>query len=90
MLKTIHFTVRGRVQGVGFRYSTLDKATGLGLTGWVRNMANGNVEGVAQGREQSLEIFRKWLKQGPSCARVSRVETELIEREAIPNFQITR
>lgn len=86
----MHFTVSGRVQGVGFRYRTCDKASALDLTGWVRNMANGNVEGVAQGREQNLEIFRKWLKHGPPNARVSRVETEFIEREAIPNFQITR
>ena len=86
----MHFTVRGRVQGVGFRYSTRDKANTLDLTGWVRNMANGNVEGIAQGSKQNLEEFREWLKQGPVYARVSDVESEFIEREPIPDFQITR
>jgi len=73
-MEAINAIVRGRVQGVGFRYSTQKKAEQLQLRGWVRNLSNGNVEVVAEGEKDSLEDFLTWLKSGPSGARVVDVE----------------
>ena len=68
--------IRGRVQGVGFRYFLLGRATGLGLKGWVRNNDNGTVELVAEGPRVELEILMRAAEEGPRMARVERVETE--------------
>ena len=60
--------VRGRVQGVGFRWATRDRASALGLRGSVRNLADGGVEVIACGPDASRERLREWLRQGPSLA----------------------
>ncbi len=90
MLKTIQFTVSGRVQGVGFRYSVQRKAFDLGLTGWVRNRAGGDVEGVAQGDDGKLDELKEWLWVGPRHATVRQVNSHIIRREQIDNFHITQ
>ncbi len=90
MLKTMTFIVSGRVQGVGFRYGARNQAVALGLTGWVRNRANGEVEGIVQGRADKLSEFASWLWDGPEFARVSAVKCENIQRESIADFQITQ
>ncbi|MDR0998068.1 MAG: acylphosphatase [Treponema sp.] len=66
--------VEGRVQGVGFRYSCYAEARRLGLSGWVRNTPEGDVEVWAEGSPETLEKFFAWLRQGPSGARVDRVQ----------------
>lgn len=68
------FVVQGRVQGVGFRWSTQEEARRLGLVGWVKNEDDGSVSGLAQGPEESLTAFRRWLARGPSGALVDRVK----------------
>jgi len=69
--------VHGRVQGVGFRYSTQQEAQRLGLTGYARNMDDGSVEVVACGESGKVEQLLVWLKAGgPRSARVERVLTE--------------
>ena len=68
------FMVRGRVQGVGFRYSAAHRAWELGLTGWVRNLPDGAVEVKAQGPKGKVETFLDYLGAGPPAARVSKVE----------------
>lgn len=69
--------VHGRVQGVGFRYSTQHEAQRLGLTGYARNMDDGSVEVVACGESGKVEQLLAWLKAGgPRSARVERVLTE--------------
>jgi acylphosphatase len=68
--------VRGRVQGVGFRYSAWREASRLGLTGWVRNTPGGDVELWAEGPHENLAAFLQWLRQGPSRARVDAVDVE--------------
>ena len=65
--------VFGRVQGVGFRYSTVHAAARYGVTGWVRNRLDGSVEVFAQGPPAPLEFFRAWLCEGPRSARVDTV-----------------
>lgn len=69
--------VHGRVQGVGFRYSTQHEARRLGLTGYALNMDDGSVEVVACGERRQVEQLLAWLNAGgPRSARVERVLTE--------------
>ncbi|HET7838667.1 MAG TPA: acylphosphatase [Rectinemataceae bacterium] len=68
--------ISGRVQGVGFRYEALRAAQRLGLTGWVRNLDDGDVEVWAEGEAAALHDFRLWLEKGPPGARVSSVEVQ--------------
>lgn len=70
----INVRVSGDVQGVLYRSSAVEKAQELGLTGWVRNIANGAVEIVAEGNKDSLEKLVGWCRQGPSFAKVGNVE----------------
>ncbi len=69
--KRVRLTISGRVQGVGFRANTRRQANQLNLTGWVRNLANGDVEVVAEGEETTITRFIGWAKQGPRLARVA-------------------
>jgi len=66
--------VIGRVQGVGFRYFTERVAEEIGLAGYVMNRSDGSVEVMAEGERSTLEQLLEQLKQGPSGARVERVE----------------
>ena len=68
--------VRGKVQGVGFRYSTVREAQRLGIKGWVRNASDGNVEVWAEGSQGQLDLFLKWLSRGPEYSRVDSVKIE--------------
>jgi acylphosphatase len=70
------FVVSGRVQGVGFRFFTQDIARREGLTGIVRNLADGRVEVVAEGDDESLTRLEAALWRGPSHARVKDVEVD--------------
>jgi acylphosphatase len=72
----LHAIVHGHVQGVSFRYNTLVKANELKLTGWVRNLPDRTVETTAQGPRDVLEVFLKWLRQGPPGSRVIQVDAE--------------
>lgn len=72
----LHAIVRGRVQGVNFRYYTLRGAERLDLTGWVANRWDGTVEAVAEGRRDALNKFRVFLQQGPPASWVQRVDVE--------------
>lgn len=79
----LHFLVRGRVQGVGFRWFVHREASELNLKGWVRNTETGEVEVVVAGDPESLAELRKSLHKGPRGSRVDHVhEHPLIEAEA--------
>ncbi|PIR15515.1 MAG: acylphosphatase [Elusimicrobia bacterium CG11_big_fil_rev_8_21_14_0_20_64_6] len=69
-----HLTVRGRVQGVGFRWFAREAARTLGLTGWVRNREDGSVEAEAQGTEAALEAFIERLSSGNPAATVRAID----------------
>ena len=87
----LHFIIKGRVQGVGFRWFAHREAAELGLRGWVRNNADGTVELVAAGRPEDLEELRMALRKGSRGSRVDAVvEHELTEAEAdgLGAFQI--
>ena len=70
----LHVLVRGRVQGVGFRWFVREAARDLGLAGWVRNRPDGTVEVAAAGEPQMLERLREMLRAGPKGASVSAVD----------------
>ncbi len=71
---TRRFLVRGRVQGVGFRWFVEREARTLGLTGWVRNNYDGTVEVLATGTREQLSALHSRLRAGPRAARVDEVE----------------
>lgn len=84
------YLVHGRVQGVGFRWSTTQKAKELGLRGTVRNRPDGTVEVHAKGAGDALARLRDWLGEGPRAARVEKVE-EISPRSDFPEgFRIVR
>ena len=88
---SFHAIVRGRVQGVQFRYYTAREAKALCLSGWVRNLPDGTVEVQASGEESVLRDLHRWLQQGPPSARVISVEiTWGMETPSTPGFRITR
>lgn len=67
--------VRGRVQGVGFRYFTERAAVSESISGWVRNLPDGSVEVEAHGQPDAMERFERAIRMGPAGSRVSDVET---------------
>lgn len=71
----IHAYISGRVQGVGYRYSTVQQAKRLGLNGWVRNMLDGRVEALFEGEEGLVNQMLSWCQEGPSMAYVTNIET---------------
>ncbi len=75
-LARLRTVVHGRVQGVFFRHSAAEEARELGLTGWVRNLANGDVEIMAEGPRRELRILAAWAHQGPRLAHVSGVDEQ--------------
>ena len=83
------FLVRGRVQGVGFRWFVEREAHILGVAGWVRNNADGAVEVFAQGTREQLSTLTARLQQGPRAARVDQVEqSEVPLSQGMKTFRI--
>jgi acylphosphatase len=89
MSKAKHLFIEGRVQGVFFRESTRREAQHLGLTGWVKNLPDGRVEVFAQGDGDALDRFVGWCHEGPSTARVVRVNVDDTEpNAALEGFRV--
>lgn len=78
-MKTLKFTVTGKVQGVWFRQSTKNRAEQLGLRGYAINLDDGRVEVVAAGREEALQQLAEFVALGPEMAEVTQVETKVLE-----------
>ena len=76
MMRARRYFVRGVVQGVGFRYFTQRAARDAGVAGYVRNLADGRVEVVAEGDPGAFERFERSIRSGPPLARVDGVEVE--------------
>jgi len=83
------FFVRGRVQGVGFRWFVEREAHILGISGWVRNNHDGSVEVLAMGTSEQLAGLRSRLQEGPRAARVDDIEESVTDPVAgINSFQV--
>ncbi len=83
------FIVSGRVQGVGFRYFAIRAARQVGVAGTVRNLPDGTVEAIAEGRDTEVAEFRAALERGPSHGHVTRVdETELEPTGRYTGFEV--
>lgn len=80
--------IRGRVQGVGYRYAMLDAAAELGVTGWVRNRRDGSVEALVQGELVALDAIIAWCRDGPPAARVNAVEVQEAVCEPRTTFEL--
>ncbi len=69
-----HVLITGRVQGVSFRYYTMEEARRRELTGWVRNLWDGRVEAVFEGEASEVESMLAWCEHGPTSASVTEVQ----------------
>jgi acylphosphatase len=89
-MRRVRVYISGQVQGVFFRTSCADLAKGLGLSGWIRNVAGGDVEAVFEGSESAVEEMLTWCREGPPLARVDRVGSVDEAPTGGSGFQITR
>lgn len=85
-----HVFISGRVQGVGYRYSTIDEAERLSVNGWVRNLPDGRVEAVFEGSRQRIEEMIRWCHKGPRAAVVRDVAVEYETPEGLAEFKLER
>ncbi|MBI3394745.1 MAG: acylphosphatase [Spirochaetia bacterium] len=84
------FRIRGRVQGVGFRYFVLSQAQRLGVSGYVRNQNDGSVECLAQGSQSDLDDLENALKQGPPGSQVTSVDRTPAKPAAHSGFRVVQ
>ena len=88
-IESKRYLVRGRVQGVGFRWFVEREAHMLGIAGWVRNNHDGSVEVLAQGTSDQLSGLHSRLREGPRAARVDAVEvSEATPVSGLSSFRI--
>lgn len=80
--------IRGRVQGVGFRYAVLSRARSLSLAGWVRNRLDGSVEAAFEGDDERVRSMVEWCRRGPSGADVGSVDVEWQEPTGETDFRV--
>jgi acylphosphatase len=90
MYDKIGYVVSGRVQGVCFRAYTQQAAQELDITGWVKNRADGRVEGEAFGAPEAMESFIQWLHKGSPHGHVDRVNVDRLDSETSrpPSFEV--
>jgi acylphosphatase len=81
-MSTRQIRVRGRVQGVGYRYAMRAEAERLGVSGWVRNRADGSVEALMRGEARVLQALIVWARRGPPGARVDELREEAAPPES--------
>ena len=85
-----HVFVSGTVQGVGYRFSTLNQARQIGVSGWVRNLPDGRVEAVFEGTQAQVEAIMRWCRQGSLAANVRDLAVEYETPAGINGFEIRR
>jgi acylphosphatase len=86
--ETRRYVVTGRVQGVGFRWFVEREAAQIGITGWVRNREDGDVEVMATGTREQHSKLRQRLQEGPRASRVDHVGESLAPLLEAPSFRI--
>lgn len=92
MDSVLHYkiTVKGIVQGVFYRRTTLEKAEEIGVFGWVKNLKNGDVYIEAEATKEVLDVFLEYCHKGPEKAIVSSVEYEIGNLKNFEKFEIVR
>jgi acylphosphatase len=83
-----HVWVSGDVQGVGFRYTCYYQATAAGVAGWVRNLYDGRVEAVFEGRPDAVDRMVQWCHRGPRFSRVEGVRVVEEPPEGLTGFDV--
>ena len=81
-------SVYGRVQGVGFRYAARNQARSLNLKGWIKNLPEGSVHTIIQGKTADCHAFIQWCRNGPGYSWVERLEITEQKPEPMPPFQV--
>jgi acylphosphatase len=89
-MPTVHLLIKGKVQGVFYRATAKKVAESAGLTGWIKNTKNGNVEAMVTGAAEKLEQFIEWCRQGPHGAVVQDVQENKQEETSFKDFSISR
>jgi len=84
-VRCLRVVISGHVQGVCFRHYTRQKANELGITGWVKNLPNGDVEALICGTSQQVDVMLAWLAVGPEHARVSNCSAYPCDLPQLPN-----
>ena len=88
-MKRLEMRIKGRVQGVSFRYNTKKQAQSLNVAGYVKNLPDGTVEVKAEGPEQDLEQLKAFCEEGPTMARVEDMELDWKEhKDEFSNFEV--
>lgn len=88
-MKQVVLKIFGQVQGVGLRHAIFAMARQLKLTGWVKNLADGTVEVLAQGQEKELKKIISWIKTGNGYAEIKKIEEHWQQiDETINDFEI--
>ncbi|MDB5231716.1 MAG: hypothetical protein JWN76_2521 [Chitinophagaceae bacterium] len=87
-MPAFHLIIKGKVQGVFFRVSAKEKADELGITGWVKNTDDGNVEAVACGQNSTTEEFITWCRKGPRRAQVTELIVKETDQQSFTGFTI--
>jgi acylphosphatase len=87
-VRSVDFTVTGRVQGVSFRMYAEDEAQRLGVAGWIRNEPDGSVAGHIEGDPAAVDAMVEWLGHGPRLARVERVDVRDSKEEGLAGFRV--
>ena len=89
-MRTVHLIIKGKVQGVYYRASARDVANELGVTGWIKNMPDGNVEALVSGNGERVMKFVEWCRKGPKNAEVIDVEINDSNERPSTGFRIIR
>jgi acylphosphatase len=87
--KRVRVLVTGRVQGVFYRTTCASRARQLGLAGSVRNLPDGRVEAVFEGRDEDVDVMVEWCRNGPDLARVDALEIVPEPLSGDPEFRVT-
>lgn len=89
-MPTFHLLIKGKVQGVFYRASAKKMAETTGITGWIKNTPEGDVEAVAAGTEEQLQQFISWCRKGPSGAKVTDVIVSEQKQIFFVDFSVRR
>ncbi len=87
---TNHLVIKGKVQGVFYRATARGVANKLGITGWIRNTENGDVEAVISGSRELLQHFIDWCWLGPEKAVVTEVKVNELPEQKFSDFKVVR